>query len=38
MLNPATGKMTTISIATRGLRTLAKWLREGKTYDLRDYK
>jgi len=36
LLNPATGKMASVMISTRGLRTLAKWLREGKTYDLRD--
>lgn len=38
MLNPATGKMETVTISTRGLRTLQKWLKEGKTYDLRDLK
>jgi hypothetical protein len=38
MLNPATGMMTTVTISTRGMRTLAKWKREGKTYDLRDFK
>ncbi len=38
LLNPATGKMERVVISTRGLRTLAKWLREGKTYDLRTLK
>lgn len=38
LLNPATGKMETLVISTRGMRTLAKWIREGKTYDLRDLK
>lgn len=36
LLNPATGKMVTITVSTRGLRTLAKWQKEGKTYDLRN--
>lgn len=36
LLNPATGKIERILISTRGLRTLAKWKKEGKTYDLRD--
>ncbi|MDA0207880.1 MAG: 50S ribosomal protein L28 [bacterium] len=35
LLNPANGKVETIMISTRGLRTLAKWKREGKVYDLR---
>jgi len=32
--NPATGKVETILISAHGLRTLAKWKREGKKYDL----
>jgi ribosomal protein L28 len=32
--NPATGRIVTVTISTRGLRTLRKWDREGKTYDL----
>jgi large subunit ribosomal protein L28 len=32
--NPATGRMVTVCISTRGLRTLKKWEREGKAYDL----
>ena len=35
LMNPATGKLTTIQITARGLRTLAKWQKEGKRYDLR---
>lgn len=38
LLNPATGKMIKIIVSTRGMRTLAKWLKEGKKYDLRDLK
>lgn len=38
LLNPATGKMETITISTRGLRTLQKWQQEGKEIDLRDLK
>lgn len=32
--NPATGRDVTVTISARGLRTLRKWDREGKTYDL----
>jgi large subunit ribosomal protein L28 len=32
--NPASGRIVTICISTRGLRTLKKWDREGKSYDL----
>ena len=38
LMNPATGNMVSLVISTRGLRTLAKWLREGKKYDLRELK
>jgi large subunit ribosomal protein L28 len=34
LLNPATGRMVTVCISTRGMRTLKKWGKEGKTYDL----
>jgi large subunit ribosomal protein L28 len=34
LLNPATGRIVTVVISTRGMRTLKKWDREGKTYDL----
>lgn len=32
--NPATGRMVTVCVSARGLRTLKKWDREGKMYDL----
>ncbi len=35
LLNPATGKMMTLKLSTSAVRTLAKWDREGKSYDLR---
>ncbi len=35
LLNPATGTMMRVKISTRALRTLAKWDREGKKYDLK---
>lgn len=35
LLNPATGKMETMRVSTRAMRTLAKWAREGKKVDLR---
>ena len=38
LLNPATGKIVTVIISSRGLRTLKKWDREGKTYDLAQLK
>jgi len=38
LLNPATGKITTLSVSARGLRILAKWRKKGKNYDLRDLK
>jgi len=36
--NPATGRLVTAWISTRGLRTLKKWDREGKKYDLSELK
>ncbi len=36
--NPATGRMVTVTISMRGLRTLKKWDREGKIYDLAEMK
>jgi large subunit ribosomal protein L28 len=36
MLNPATGKMESVVLSTKGLKTLAKWKASGRTYDLRD--
>ncbi|MBT6253732.1 50S ribosomal protein L28 [Candidatus Uhrbacteria bacterium] len=35
LVNPATGKIEKIKISARGLRTLAKWRKEGKVFDLR---
>jgi len=34
LVNPKTGRTVTVVISTRGLRTLKKWDREGKPYDL----
>jgi large subunit ribosomal protein L28 len=36
--NPATGRNVTAWISNRGLRTLKKWDREGKIYDLSELK
>ena len=38
LVNPKTGRMLTVLISTRGLRTLKKWDREGKAYDLNALK
>ena len=35
--NPATGKKERILVSSRGLRTLKKWIEDGKKFDLRDY-
>ncbi len=35
VINPATGKPMNIMVSGRGLRTVNKWLREGKNVDLR---
>ncbi|MFA6475337.1 MAG: 50S ribosomal protein L28 [Patescibacteria group bacterium] len=35
LLNPATGKHITVTITASGLRTLAKWDKAGRKYDLR---
>ncbi len=35
LVNPATGRLVTVTVSTRGLRTLKKWDREGKVYDLK---
>lgn len=37
LFNPASGSSMSVMISTQGLRTIAKWDREGKTYDLREY-
>ena len=38
LLNPATGRMVMVTISNSGLRTLKKWDREGKGYDLSKMK
>ena len=38
LLNPATGRYVTVTISARGLRTLKKWDREGKVYNLAEMK
>lgn len=38
LVNPKTGRTLTVIISTRGLRTLKKWDREGKAYDLAQLK
>ncbi|TAK03574.1 50S ribosomal protein L28 [Patescibacteria group bacterium] len=38
LLNPATGRMVKVFISNRGLRTLKKWGKEGKVYDLSQMK
>jgi large subunit ribosomal protein L28 len=35
VMNPATGKAQRIMVSGRGLRTLRKWMKEGKMFDLR---
>ncbi len=35
IVNPATGKKERVLISSRGLRTLKKWVTEGKKIDLR---
>lgn len=35
VINPATGRAERVLISGRGLRTLKKWMAEGKTFDLR---
>jgi large subunit ribosomal protein L28 len=35
VINPATGRAMTIMVTGRGIRTLTKWLAEGKKVDLR---
>ncbi len=36
LINPATGLKMTLRISTSALRTLKKWQKEGKKYDLRE--
>ncbi|HLB50912.1 MAG TPA: 50S ribosomal protein L28 [Patescibacteria group bacterium] len=35
VFNPATGTFMKVTLAASALRTLAKWQKAGKTYDLR---
>ncbi len=35
LINPATGQKMSVRLSTSALRTLKKWQREGKKYDLR---
>lgn len=37
LLNPATGKLETVLVSARAVKTLAKWQKEGKKYDLREF-
>lgn len=37
LVNPATGRIVTVHISANGLRTLAKWDKDGKKYDLDKY-
>jgi large subunit ribosomal protein L28 len=34
LLDPATGKYMTLTLSTKAMRTLKKWDKEGKKYDL----
>jgi len=36
LINPATGQKMTLRLSTSALRTLKKWQKEGKQYDLRE--
>ncbi len=36
LINPATGLKMTVRLSTSAIRTLNKWQREGKQYDLRE--
>ena len=38
LLNPATGRIVSVTISTRGMRTLKKWDTQGKKYDLTKLK
>ncbi len=35
LINPATGEKMSVRLSSAALRTLKKWQREGKKYDLR---
>lgn len=34
IVNPATGKKERVTISTRGLKTIMKWMKEGKLFDV----
>lgn len=34
LVNPATGKPIRIMVSSRGIRTITKWMKEGKKFDL----
>ena len=34
LINPATGEKMTLNISTKAIKTLKKWDKEGKVYDL----
>ena len=36
LINPATGEKMSVRLSTSALRTLKKWQKEGKKYDLRE--
>jgi len=36
LLNPATGEIMSVKLSTSALRTLKKWDKEGKKYDLKE--
>lgn len=36
LFNPATNSFVRVTISAKGLRTLAKWDKEGKKYDLKN--
>lgn len=38
LFNPATNSFVKLSVSARGLKTIAKWQREGRFYDLRTYQ
>jgi ribosomal protein L28 len=38
MVNPATGKLVRVTVSTRGLRTIKKWIEAGKKVDLAEMK
>jgi large subunit ribosomal protein L28 len=38
LFNPTTGKIEKLTISARGLKTLQKWMSQGKQIDLTQYK